>query len=220
MGAVQPPPPPFAAPAPPDPGPRHPLAGLALRPLQARFGTVPVLGLYALVNGLLSIAIMTAAAMVTGVPLVFPSLGPTAYLLFSDPLGRAACPRNTLIGHGIGVLAGYGSLVVFGLADTAAAMDIEPARVGAAALSLALTSALMVWFGAPHAPGAATTLIVSLGIIHRPLELVVLMGAVVLLVVQGFLINRLAGVPYPIWSPYERPPPLPAGYVPAPQKDR
>ncbi|CAN5172441.1 hypothetical protein BH23ACT9_BH23ACT9_21510 [soil metagenome] len=214
MGQIEPPVHPFAPqPTRPGPGTRHPLAGLALRPLQSRFGTVPVLGLYALVNGLLSIAIMTAAAMVTGVPLIFPSLGPTAYLLFSDPLGRAACPRNALIGHGVGVLAGYGSLAVFGLTETAAAMDIEPGRVGAAALSLALTSAFMVWLGAPHAPGAATTLIVSLGIIHQPLELLVLMGAVVLLVSQGFIINRLAGVPYPLWAPYEPPAPLPPGYA-------
>jgi hypothetical protein len=27
------------------------------------------------------------------------------------------------------------------------------------------------------------------------------MLGVVLLVVQGFVINRLAGVPYPVWSP-------------------
>jgi hypothetical protein len=27
------------------------------------------------------------------------------------------------------------------------------------------------------------------------------MVAVVLLVVQGFVINRLAGIPYPVWSP-------------------
>jgi hypothetical protein len=30
------------------------------------------------------------------------------------------------------------------------------------------------------------------------------MLAVALLVVQGFVINRLAGIPYPVWSP--RPP--------------
>ncbi|MDP8930144.1 MAG: HPP family protein, partial [Actinomycetota bacterium] len=29
----------------------------------------------------------------------------------------------------------------------------------------------------------------------------VLMAAVVLLVVQGFAINRLAGIPYPWWRP-------------------
>jgi hypothetical protein len=43
-------------------------------------------------------------------------------------------------------------------------------------------------------------LIVSLGILHQPWQLAVLMLAVTLLVVQGFVINRLAGIDYPLWS--------------------
>jgi hypothetical protein len=31
------------------------------------------------------------------------------------------------------------------------------------------------------------------------------MLAVVLLLVQGFLINRLAGLPYPVWAPRPQP---------------
>ena len=56
----------------------------------------------------------------------------------------------------------------------------------------------------PHPPAGATTLIVSLGILREPWQLGVLMVAVFLLVVQGFAINRLAGLDYPVWSP--RPP--------------
>lgn len=68
-----------------------------------------------------------------------------------------------------------------------------------AALSLALTAGLMVWWKVPHPPAGATTLIVSLGILRTPTQLAVLMLAVVLLTVQGFVINRLAGVDYPRW---------------------
>ena len=74
-------------------------------------------------------------------------------------------------------------------------------RVVAAALSLGLTSGAMVVLGRAHPPAGATTLIVSLGILREPEQLVVLMLAVVLLVVQGFVINRLAGIPYPVWAP-------------------
>jgi CBS domain-containing membrane protein len=49
-------------------------------------------------------------------------------------------------------------------------------------------------------PGAATTLIVSLGIISQPNELVVIEVAVFLLTAQAFAINRIAGIPYPVWS--------------------
>ena len=57
----------------------------------------------------------------------------------------------------------------------------------------------MVWLKVPHPPAGATTLIVSLGILREPEQLAVLMVAVVLLTVQGFVINRLAGINYPWW---------------------
>jgi CBS domain-containing membrane protein len=46
----------------------------------------------------------------------------------------------------------------------------------------------------------ATTLIVSLGILSTPSQLAVLMLAVVVLIAQGFVINRLACIPYPLWG--------------------
>lgn len=72
-------------------------------------------------------------------------------------------------------------------------------------MSLGLTSGLMVWLRVPHPPAGATTLIVSLGILTEPVELLVLMLAVFLLVVQGYVINHLAGIRYPLWAP-SRPP--------------
>jgi CBS domain-containing membrane protein len=105
-----------------------------------------VLGLFAFANGLIAIGAMAFVAFVTGEPFVFPSLGPTAFLLFYTPLLPAASPRNTLGGHLIGAAAGYLALVVFGLADAppALASGVTAARVGAAALSLGLTSGAMV----------------------------------------------------------------------------
>jgi CBS domain-containing membrane protein len=178
------------------------LRKLRLPALTERHGTRAVLGLFALINGLISIGIMSAAAALTGQPLIFPSLGPTAFLLFFTPRAPTASPRNTIIGHLIGVVAGYVSLVVFGLTDhgPAFAEGVTWARVGAAALSLALTSGFMVWLLAPHPPAGATTLIVSLGIMPRPSQLAFLMLAVGLLVLQGLVINRLAGIDYPLWK--------------------
>ncbi|MBV9614930.1 MAG: HPP family protein, partial [Ktedonobacteraceae bacterium] len=73
-------------------------------------------------------------------------------------------------------------------------------RVIAAALSLGLTAGVMVLLKAPHPPAGATTLIVSLGILRQPWQLVLLMVAVVLLTLQALAINRLAGIPYPLWQ--------------------
>jgi CBS-domain-containing membrane protein len=173
--------------------------------LEARHSKIWVLGFFALVNGLVSIALMAAVAVVTRAPFIFPSLGPTAFLLFYAPTTPPASPRNTLGGHLIGCLAGYLALVVFGLTQhgPALAVGVSWQTVGAAALSLGVTSGAMVWCRVPHPPAGATTLIVSLGILREPWQLVVLMLAVTLLVVQGFAINRLAGVDYPAWAPNE-----------------
>jgi CBS-domain-containing membrane protein len=187
------------------------VSGLARRArlpaLTERHSSRFVLGLFAMVNGLVAIGVMALVALVTGEPFVFPSLGPTAFLLFYTPLAPAASPRNALGGHLIGAAAGYLALVAFGLTDAAPALatSVTGARVGAAALSLGLTSGAMVWAGVSHPPAGATTLIVSLGILREPTQLVVLMIAVALLVVQGYVINRLAGIDYPAWAPSSRP---------------
>ena len=180
------------------------LAARARMPaLLRRHDQVTILGLFAMVNGIISIGLMAFAALITGAPFIFPSLGPTAFLLFYTPMATTACPRNTLIGHGIGAAAGYFALVLFGLqhAGPALVTGVTASRVGAAAVSLGLTSGVMVWARVPHPPAGATTLIVSLGILKEPWQLGVLMLAVLLLVVQGFVINRTAGIPYPVWGP-------------------
>ncbi|MCZ7531511.1 MAG: HPP family protein [Acidimicrobiia bacterium] len=171
--------------------------------LTARHSNTAVMGLFAFVNGVISIGLMAAAALVTGAPFIFPSLGPTAFLLFYTPMVPAASPRNTIFGHLIGCAAGYLALVMFGLTDQGPALveGVTAARVGAAAVSLGLTSGIMVWLRVPHPPAGATTLIVSLGILSEPWQLAVLMLAVVLLTIQGFVINRMAGIDYPVWAP-------------------
>jgi CBS-domain-containing membrane protein len=178
---------------------------LQLSRLTERPSSVPWLAIYSFVNGCVSIGIMAAAALVSGEVFVFPSLGPTAFLFFYTPLAPTACPRNAICGHAIGAAAGWLSLVLFGLTDEgpATTVGVNTDRVLAAGLSLGLTSGLMVLLKTPHPPAGATTLIVSLGILHDLDQLAVLMLAVALLTVQAFVINRLAGVPYPLWRPVE-----------------
>jgi CBS domain-containing membrane protein len=163
-----------------------------------------------LAGGFLSLILLGAIAVATREPFVFPSLGPTAFLIFAAPELPPAAPRNALCGHLIGVLCGYGALVVTGLLDapTDVATGISPERAMAAALSLGLTSALMVLLRVPHPPACATTLIVSLGVLRRPDQLVVVMLAIALLLAEGVVMTRLAGVDYPLWS--RRPVPQPA----------
>jgi CBS domain-containing membrane protein len=58
----------------------------------------------------------------------------------------------------------------------------------------------MVLLDVSHPPAGATTLIVSFGIISKPRELLIIGVDVFLLVAQALVINRLAGLPYPMWS--------------------
>ena len=186
---------------------KHVVRGLLVRfritSLVHRHDATVVLAGFSLVNGFISIALMSVVALISHQPFVFPSLGPTAFLFFYTPLAPAASPRNAICGHLIGAVAGWVSLAAFGLLDAgpAIAVGVGTARVGAAALSLGLTSGAMVLFRVPHPPAGATTLIVSLGILHTPAHLVVLMAAVALLAIQAIVINRLAGLPYPLWAP-------------------
>jgi len=175
---------------------------LRLTWLLQRFPERPLWALFMFVNGFVTIALLAAVAMISHTPFVFPSLGPTAILLFVTPLSPTAWPRNTLYGHAIGIICGYGSLLVTGLANAPPALvaGVDHRRIIAAALSLALTSGLLVLLKSAHPPAGATTLIISLGIVTKVFYLLVIEIAVVILVLQGILINRAAGLEYPLWA--------------------
>jgi CBS domain-containing membrane protein len=164
--------------------------------LMQQYPRIPVFALYNFLFGFFSISLMTSFAVLLHSPFIFPSLGPTAFLYFSRQTATAASPRNTIIGHLIGTVAGYFSLVVTGLttAGPAIANGVTWARVLAAALSLGLTAGLMILFRVSHSPAGATTLIISLGILTQPWQLVVLMIAIILLTLLAIAINRLFGV--------------------------
>ena len=161
-----------------------------------------VRSVYVFINGFVTIALLALLALVSSNPFVFPSLGPTAYLLFFSPLAKASSPRNTIFGHAVGILCGYGAYVVTGAG--AQPFGVHPGifwpRILAAALSLSATGAFMALLGVSHPPAGATTLIISLGIISKPREVLIIEVAVFLLVAQAFIINRLAGAPDPLWN--------------------
>lgn len=169
-----------------------------------RFGTTGD-AFYVFVACLVALAVSGLAAGLFQLPMLFPSLGPTAFLFFEQPLAKPSSPRNTLIGHFVAILAGALSLAVFGLLDhpSVLADGVTLARTGAAALSLALTGAILLLLRSSHPPTGATTLIVSLGLLQTPREMAVLMIGVVILTVVGWAINRALGVPMPVWSAKE-----------------
>lgn len=157
---------------------------------------------YVFVNSFLTIGLLSLLAGFTRSPFVFPSLGPTAYLFFFAPMGKSSSPRHAILGHAIGLLCGYFAYVVMGSHGFAVSSlgEVSWREIMAAGLSLAATGAVMVLLRVNHPPAGATTLIVSLGILTKPEYLVVIEVAVIVLTVQAWTINRIAGLDYPLWE--------------------
>lgn len=162
---------------------------------------------YVFLNSFVTIALLALLAVLTHNPFVFPSLGPTAYLFFFSPLAEASAPRNAIYGHAIGLACGFFAYYVTGMHafPQGAVGHVYWPRILASALALSLTGAFMVLLRVNHPPAGATTMIVSLGILAKPEYLPIIEVAVVLLVIQAWIINRLAGLPYPNWKAKPRP---------------
>lgn len=175
---------------------------IQLPDLAAHHSRKVVYAVFVLVASSTSIGIITAIAHWSRSPIVVPSLGPTAFLVFNRSQSSAAQPRNIVFGHLIGAAAGYLSLLAFGLTHVPSVVQggLTAPRIGAAALSIGLTCATMILLGTEHGPAGATTLIVSLGFMRSPGSLGLLMAGVVSLAAEGVLIDRLVGLRLPYWS--------------------
>ncbi|MEP6755108.1 MAG: HPP family protein [Chthonomonadales bacterium] len=180
---------------------RHLMSRLRLNWLLAHLPPTFVWAVYVFLNSFITIALLTLLALITHNPFVFPSLGPTAYLFFFTPLGETSSPRNAVYGHAIALVCGFAAYTVTGMHafPQGFAGEVYWPRIVASALALSLTGAIMVLLHVNHPPAGATTMIVSLGILPKLEYLPIIEIAVVLLAAQAFVINRLAGLPYPVW---------------------
>lgn len=161
-----------------------------------------VLAIYGFLCCFISFGLIATLGKWTQSLALIPSLGSTAFLLFYTPLAPSAAPRNIVLGQIIALSAGYVSVVAMHIVPGEALLHgaISWQEVVASALALALTSGGMILFDAPHPPAAATTLIVALGTLRQPMQILGLLAGVVILIAIAFGLNRFAGVPYPLWA--------------------
>lgn len=118
-----------------------------------------------------SMLLIGTLAVLTHEPWVFPSLGPTAFILYAAPMSAQASPRNTITANTIAVVAGVLGTALVGLAGQGPDVDdLSVRRVLAVAIALALTLSVMI-------------------------------VAVIALVVVGWLLNFATGTRMPLWSP-------------------
>lgn len=158
--------------------------------------------IYTFLGSLVAIGLSGIWAYVVKEPLVFPSLGATAFIIFETPMAEVGSPRNTVLGHTVGILAGAFSLAIFGLlnAPSLYVSGLTLGRVCAMALAVALTGGVLRTIRSAHPPAGATTIIVASGLLHTPRQMLDVLVGVVLLTVAGWLLNRALGVPSPRWA--------------------
>src|SRR6187397_325915 len=158
--------------------------------------------LYTALGSLLTIGLSGLLAWALDEPLVFPSLGATAFLFFETPMAEVASIRNTMIGHTVGALVAFFWLEVFGLVGDPSAIvaGFTADRVACIALSLAFTGGILRLLRAAHPPAGATTVIVSVGLLTTVHEVAILLGGVAVLSIAAWSLNRALGVPAPAWT--------------------
>ncbi len=170
--------------------------------LTTRFDSNLLSALYVFVNSTVSMIIMGIAAHFTSWPMIFPSLGPTTFLIFYAPSSSMSSPRNSLLGHLIGGIIG---MICFSLSnlflpeyDSSGAFNL--AGLVIVGLSLGATGMAMVLTGLLHPPAASTAMMAAMGLFSRWYYLPVLVSAVGLLCLQAIIMHRLAGIKFPTWA--------------------
>ena len=168
--------------------------------MRGRVGT----SLYA---GLL-FTVLGTIAWISGQPFIFPSLGPSAFILAFERWGERTETYRIVGSHLIGGVAGLLAYTLLGdgvsLTTSPPALSPEGLRlVGSAILSIVLTSWGMIATDTIHAPACATTLIVSLGLLSTPVQVGIIVVSVVVLVEfhAGVLLvfKRIVGDSHPLY---------------------
>jgi HPP family len=112
------------------------------------------------------ILVVAAIGWVIKQPLIFASLGPTAYELVEQPQLRSARPYNIIVGHLVGIACGFFALFVlkaWQAPNVLATGIVAPQRLWAVTIAAALTTLITLLLRASQPAAVATTLLIALG---------------------------------------------------------
>ncbi len=141
------------------------------------------------------IAAIGLAGLLFRQPLLFASLGPSAYLLVHSPMQPAAKPYNVIVGHLIALSTTFVVTALTGAADEPSVFvthELVFIRVVCSAVALGLAVAMELLLQASHPPAAATVLLITLGGFPPSLQNAVsIMVGVALLFALGESVRRL-----------------------------
>ncbi len=160
--------------------------------------------LYLFLAGVTALSTISMMAYLTDFMLLFPPLGPSAFLLFYTPLSESASPRNLILGHTVALLSGLGALAaaqaLFPELRGAEPTSLNWSYITAVGLSMGAASVAMVGLRCVHPPAVATALIAAMGYLDNIIQVGGVLVAVLSLAIEAYLFNRvLGGLPYPFW---------------------
>lgn len=138
------------------------------------------------------ILIVALAGWLVHKPLLFASLGPTAYEQVETPKRKSGRPYNVIAGHLIAVLAGFASLWICRawIAPGVSSGAVPLPRVEAATLAAFLTVLGTLLARASQPAALSTTLLISLGVMQTWQDGMIIMAGVVLLTIVGEPLRR------------------------------
>lgn len=126
-------------------------------------------------------------------PWLFAGLGPTVFLLASNPGHETSRFRAVVLGHLTAIACGYLAILILGAGGAPALLSKPPlTRVWASAFGLAMLAFVQPQLKAWHPPAAATLLLVTMGAYRMTgkTPLALMCGVLVVAVVAEAL-NRL-----------------------------
>jgi hypothetical protein len=126
-------------------------------------------------------------------PLIFASLGPTAYELVEQPQIRSARVYNIIVGHLIGLGAGFlGVYLVHGWAEpnVIATGIVSGQRVWALAIAATVTTFVTLIMKAGQPAALATTLLVALGSMQTLRDALCIVAGVLIIAIIGEPVRR------------------------------
>ncbi|HEY5253668.1 MAG TPA: HPP family protein [Acidobacteriaceae bacterium] len=142
-------------------------------------------------EGLL-ILIVALVGWIARQPLVFASLGPTAFEMIETPKRPSARPYNVIVGNAIAILAAFGALLLTHAWEvpSVSSRGVPLPRVWAAVLAAALTVLGTLLLRATQPAALSTALLIALGILQTWRDGVIIIAAVLIMAVAGEPLRR------------------------------
>lgn len=140
------------------------------------------------------VLVIAAIGWAMNQPLIFASLGPTAYELVEQPHQKSARPYNIIVGHLIGLGAGFLALYLLNAwndPNVVAAGVVTSRRLWAMTLAAALTALVTLAAKATQPASLATTLLVALGAMQTRSDAVAIIVGVLLIAAIGEPVRRM-----------------------------